>query len=266
MKKSLCLGSIMSLIMVVLISSVALKAQPWMDNLTDNQKQNFFEIQKSFEKYWKDKDITEKGKGWKPFKRWEWYWESRVSPSGNFPDPLLIYNENHKKSLQKSKANRLQGVGDWISLGPSTNAGGYGGLGRVNCVREDPSNTNTLWIGAASGGLWKSTDGGTSWSTTSDGLGSIGISDIAFGNNGAMYIATGDCDAGDIYSIGVLKSIDGGQTWNPTGLEWPQSNTNMIGRLLIIPGAPDILYASTRYGIWKSVDGGQLDKSIYRLG
>jgi hypothetical protein len=258
-KLTIYLSYLFGISLIFSLSFNALNAQPWTDKLSDKQKSNFFEIKKSFESYWKDKDITEKGKGWKAFKRWEWFWEQRLYPSGDFPNPMQTYLEKKKIESKNIKINGKLSVGSWTPLGPSTNAGGYGGLGRVNCVREDPSSSSIIWAGAASGGLWKSTDGGSTWTTNTDLIGSIGVTDIAFGYNNNMYIATGDGDAADIYSVGVLKSTDGGATWNSTGMSYTQNQTIRISRLLIIPGGStttDIVYSAGSNGINKTTNSG----------
>ena len=77
-------------------------------------------------------------------------------------------------------------------------------------------------MGAPAGGFWKSVDGGSNWITYTDNLPVIGVSSIAVDplNPQIIYIATGDANASDTYSIGVLKSIDGGLNWDTTGLSY----------------------------------------------
>jgi hypothetical protein len=62
-------------------------AQPWMSSVENNPRPNFFTIQKDFNQYWLGKTV-EKGKGYKAFKRWEWYWQTRINPDGTFPDAV----------------------------------------------------------------------------------------------------------------------------------------------------------------------------------
>ncbi|MBI2966296.1 MAG: hypothetical protein HYY40_00585, partial [Bacteroidetes bacterium] len=148
-------------------------SQPWINR--DNPPQNFFDIQKSFNNYWQGKTV-QKGKGWMPYKRWEYFWEPRVGASGKFPDAMVIYME-WLKEKQNSVAKSGM-AGNWTSLGP-LQVPTYGGAGRINCIRFDPTNSSTIWAGSPSGGLWKSDDGGTTWSTNTDLLPIIGVSDIA---------------------------------------------------------------------------------------
>lgn len=252
----------------LLAGSSGAPAQPWMDQVPAGSQQDFSSIQKAFNDYWKGRDTREKGKGWKQFKRWEWFWEQRVFPDGRFPDPMHLYNETLQEATRRSeRTGRF--AGSWSEMGPYTSPGGYSGLGRLNCVRLDPVNPFLLWVGSASGGLWKSTDGGAVWTTTTDELPSLGVTDIAIDptNGTTIYIATGDGDAGDTYSVGVLKSTDGGDTWNTTGLNWSTAQTRRITRLLMHPDNPAVLFAAGS-GIYRSTDAGaswiQVSANVYR--
>lgn len=232
------------------------QAQPWMEGLPESDP-NFYDIQHAFNRYWEGKDTKEKGKGWKAFKRWEWFWEQRVAPEGKFPDPMHLFEETRKTADRRGKRSEVF-AGNWTEMGPSQSPGGYAGLGRLNCVRVDPTNPGTLWVGSASGGLWKSTNAGTSWTTNTDELPSLGVTDIVIdpANTAVMYIATGDGDAGDTYSVGVLKSTDGGTTWNTTGLNWTVTQTRRISRLLMHPSNANLLIAAASNGIHKTTNGG----------
>lgn len=237
--------------------SVLLKAQPWMKNISE-ENPDFFTIQTAFKDYWKNKTI-EKGKGWKQFKRWEYFMEPRVYPSGYLQPDILWKEYLKEKERYSSKAI----VANWTALGPfetptDINSGTRRGSGRVNCIEFHPTNPNIFYVGAPAGGIWKTTDGGASWATTTDELTSMGVSDIAINplNPDIIYIATGDSDASDTYSIGILKSIDGGLTWNPTGLVYNVSSFRNMRRLIIHPTNPDILFAATNSGILKTIDGG----------
>ncbi len=169
------------------------------------------------------------------------------------------YNETHKVNADIAS-------GSWTFYGPSTSAGGNEGLGRINCIAFHPSLPNTYWAGTPAGGLWKTTDNGNTWTTNTDNLPVLGISDIAIDptNASIMYVATGDGDvanslqngAGDTKSIGVLKSTNGGSTWSTTGLNWNVSTQGLIRRLLINPNNTQILLAATSNGIYRTINGG----------
>lgn len=259
------------LVFLLIMGAVSLQAQPWNSLLPkakiENNSLTFFDIQKAFNDYWTPKNVGDgyyylngvrtKAGGWKQFKRWEWYWENRVNPvTGDFPNTSAW--EEYQK-IKKANTGARSPSGQWTSMGPSTSPGGYAGLGRLNCIGFHPTNNDTIYVGAASGGIWKTIDGGTTWIPQGDDLAAIGISDIivlSTTGNDEVYIATGDRDASDTYSVGVLKSTDGGSTWASTGLTFTAGQKRLINRLLIDPSNNTILYASTSVGVYKSTDSG----------
>lgn len=228
----------------------------WVQMMQDPSA-NFYDVQNAFYAYWNGRAI-EKGKGYKQFKRWEAYMEPRVYPSGDMKLPtqtfqnFLEWEETHPESPTTRAAGAV-----WAPMGPFGVSTG-GGAGRLNFLRFDPTNSNTMYVGAPDGGLWKSTNSGASWSTNTDQLTVIGCSDIAIDptNTQIMYLATGDGDAGDSYSTGILKSIDGGLTWSPTGLTWTASQGNLISKILINPSTPTTLLAATSLGIYRTTNSG----------
>src|SRR5690606_31659233 len=112
--------------------------------------------------------------------------------------------------------------GAWIEIGPiakpDNGTGQPNGNGRLNTICFHPTLANTMWVGAPAGGLWKTTDGGLTWSSNTDELATLGVSSILIDptNANVMYIGTGDRDAGDAPGLGVYKSTNGGTTWTQT--------------------------------------------------
>ena len=244
------------LLFAVFFFSFSFSAQVWVDKM-NNPNLSFYEIQETFKAHWKNR-IVEKGKGFKAFKRWEHYMKPRVYPSGDITLPSQTYGNYFdwkSQNLNSVIPNTING--NWTIIGPVGKPSG-GGAGRLNFIRFDPNNSSVMYVGAPDGGLWKSTNGGVSWSTNTDDLSVIGVSDLAIdpSNSQIMYLATGDNDAGDTYSIGVLKSIDGGTSWNPSGLVFPVSSARRISKILINPNNTQIIMAFASNGIWRSTDGG----------
>jgi photosystem II stability/assembly factor-like uncharacterized protein len=256
--------------MSMLIFTITAFSQQWTKNIKGKNNTNFYTYQKAFNEYWKNKDVDiEEEKncaegGWQQFKRWENFMEPRVFPSGKFFKPTILWDEWNKF---KSQNKRSVNAANWQLLGPSVVPSNGGGNGRVNCICFHPTDINTFWIGAASGGIWKTTDGGNTWnSLNSDLLPALSIADIAVNplHPDTMYIATGDGYGyevdnifwGGTYSAGVLKSTDGGLTWNATGLTYNQTDNNIIQRLVVCKANTKVLLASTRNGLWRSIDAG----------
>ncbi len=253
------------------------QAQEWRSNLPQNKLKNHTltlkDYQQAFAKYWSKERFKKapaeenkvRDENYEKFKRWEWYWETRVTPGTEaFPqknawDVFKQYMAGLPKDIQ------AQDKGNWVSDGPNQTKGGYAGLGRVNCVAFSPVDTNTLYVGTASGGIWKTTDLGGHWTPLGDFNMALGVADIVVENHGGddiVYLGTGDKDHWDTYSIGVLKSIDGGKTWEKTGLSWKQSYYGMVYRILKDPDDDNTLYVSTNKGLFKTTDGGDTFKMI----
>lgn len=253
------LTRLLSLALPLFVFDSSAFGQSWAEMMADPTV-NFYETQKAFETYWEGRDHTEKGKGWKPFKRWEWFMEQRVYPDGDLTVMDREMTTFFLEEQERLAAGLRTETGNWTSLGPSVIPANGGGAGRCNFLRFDPSNPNILWTGSPGGGLWKSTTGGSTWiNWNTDHLPVIGCTDLAIDPNNSqiLYLATGDGYGSDTYSIGVLKSTDGGLTWNTTGLNWNVSQTRRIRRLIIHPTNSNLLIAATSNGIYRTTNGGQ---------
>ncbi|MEI7501379.1 MAG: hypothetical protein WCK84_13145, partial [Bacteroidota bacterium] len=253
----------------IILSFKSLNAQEPSNANGNKSSANFYEFQKQFYNKWKDKPIT-RGSGYKPFKRWEWFWEQRVDRQGNFPPNNIVVTEWEKYARTHETDKSQDSVAYWTAMGPYATKSGYFGLGRINCIAFHPNDKNTFWVGTPSGGLWKTTDFGKTWTTNFDDQPVLGVSDMVIDstNPQVMYIATGDGDAahavgsingskaGDTKSIGVLKSINGGATWNTTGLNWSLDSNKLIRRLVMHPTKANTLFAASSSGIYRTINGG----------
>lgn len=118
------------------------------NKITD--KSSFFEVQKTLNDYWKNKNAEngyiinngEKAKvpDWKRFKRWEYYWEQRVNQkTGEFPKTTSI--DEYQKYLNQHPSLRKETAFNesWTNLGTNSSTGGYAGIGRINCIAFHPS-------------------------------------------------------------------------------------------------------------------------------
>ncbi len=158
--------------------------------------------------------------------------------------------------------------GNWTAIGPNQNIGG-----RVLCIAVDPTNSNNLFIGTASGGIWHSKTGGTgtnAWQPVSTGLPVLGVASIIIHptNPSIIYAGTGEVyrvDTSNIgfnvwkargtYGVGIIKSTDGGNSWKKI---YNKSLSNLFGvqMLKFDPVNPDIIYACTTDGLYRTTDAG----------
>lgn len=138
--------------------------------------------------------------------------------------------------------------------------------GRSCAVVGVPQRPFEFYFGSTGGGVWKTTDGGSSWDNVSDGFfgGSIGCVAIAPSDSDVIYVGTGEKTVrGNVsHGDGAWKSIDGGKTWQSIGLE----DSRHISRIRIHPTNPDVAYAAVmghlfgpnqQRGVFKTVDGGK---------
>lgn len=130
--------------------------------------------------------------------------------------------------------------------------------GRVDAVAGDAKNPQHLYAAGASGGVWVTTDGGTTWAPRAQTLPIITVSSIVVDQNNGniVYIGTGDADGFVTPSIGVYKSIDGGATWKATGLTFPVMDRIYIAKLAIDPTNGAKVYAAASDGVYYTSNGG----------
>ena len=144
--------------------------------------------------------------------------------------------------------------------------------GRSTSVCGVVKNQFTFYMGTSGGGLWKTIDGGLSWTNISDGYfesPSIGSIDVFQSNPDIIYVGTGSdgIRSNVIVGKGVYKSLDAGKSWEFKGLK----SAGQIGAIKVHPKNPDIVYAAaigqpfkqnTERGLFKSIDGGKNWKKI----
>src|SRR5207302_363485 len=152
----------------------------------------------------------------------------------------------------------LFGAMRWRQVGPFRG-------GRVLAVTGVPGEPNVFYFGAASGGVWKSTDAGANWTPIFDHepVASIGSIDVAASDHNIIYVGSGEaCIRGNItYGNGGYKSMDGGKTWKNIGLK----DTRHIGAVVIDPRNPNIVLVAAlghaygpndERGVFRTTDGG----------
>jgi photosystem II stability/assembly factor-like uncharacterized protein len=274
-------------------------AQQWLSALPPSERANptFETLRQAFERHYREHpiDLTEdklkptfefegeeeeneriEVEEYKMFRRWEWLVEPRAFPSGRLNlEQIAAFRKAVRGAdealvaRQGAAFNSLLEQKSWEALGPFDAVGGAN-MGRVNCVEVDPKNANIIYLCSADGGVWKSTDGGATWAPKFDTQLTLSVGDIAIDhkNTNVVYVATSDSYGygvpfwGGTYSVGVMKSIDGGTTWAETGLKWGVEQNRTIRRLVMHPSDPRILLAATSDGVYRTADGGATWKQI----
>jgi photosystem II stability/assembly factor-like uncharacterized protein len=138
--------------------------------------------------------------------------------------------------------------------------------GRTVAIAGVDSDPNVVYVGTASGGLWKTTDSGATWKGLFDNQTSVCIGDVAVSqsNPDIVWVGTGEANARNsvAWGDGVYKSVDGGSTWTNMGLR----DSHSIGRIAIHPKDPNIVYVAAlghlwgpnkERGVFKTTDGGK---------
>ena len=183
-------------------------------------------------------------------------------PVGAMNKAYQFYKNNYLSAQSK-----MNTAASWQSMGPD-NVGG-----RTISIAIDPVDTNVIWLGSASGGLWKSTTGGcgtNAWQYIATGFPVLGVAAIAVNpqNTQEVYIGTGETyDYGTSVNglvirttrgsngIGILKTTDGGNTWSQV-LNWSYDQRRSVWDIIVNPVNPMTIHAATTEGIFKSTDGG----------
>ncbi|OWY19596.1 T9SS C-terminal target domain-containing protein [Sphingobacteriales bacterium UPWRP_1] len=177
------------------------------------------------------------------------------------------FEQQYGKAFNTKAATEAAATGTWRSLGPK-NIGG-----RTLCLAFNPFNPNTLYVGSASGGLWRSFSGGEgqqAWHRVETGFPVLGVSAIAVSplDSNVLYLGTGEVynyqntmpgiairTTRGSYGIGILKTTDGGQTWSKS-LDWSYTDLRGVQDLAINPLNPNTVFAATTEGIFRSQDAG----------
>jgi hypothetical protein len=144
-------------------------------------------------------------------------------------------------------------VNSWSFLGPG-NVGG-----RTRALIIDPTNSSVMYAAAVAGGVWKSTNGGTSWAPTADFIANIAVNSLAMDptNHNVLYAGTGEgyFNGDSARGNGIFKTTDGGATWNQLAFTNSNSDFFYVNKIAINATASRI-YAATRTGVFRSIDGG----------
>ena len=253
----------------------ALRAQPTDQTLDEAlaniSGEDFFELQEVMNSYFERNPGAAREKHWR---RSEWFLEPRLFPEGemvNIPARTAMVHDRYTRSMANMPMESQRAPhGGWLFLGPtdwSTGGGLNWGLGRVNCVDFNPTNDNIMYVGTASGGVWRTLNGGTSWTNISPNIPLLSITDLVIHptSSATIWALTGDGDpvispgaahtSPEYASMGIIKTTDGGDTWYPTGFNFGYPGTIVPNKLIAHPTNPNIQFVASNSGIFKTTDG-----------
>jgi len=201
---------------------------------------------------------------------------ARAYPNADIPN-IARYSAFEQATLTKLyKTENLQSANQWLTIGPHNKGG------RTNAIAFNPQNPNTMYLGSASGGLWRSYTGGVGvdgWHYVPTGFPVLGVSSIAIepDDSNTIYIGTGEVynfDAAGTgaayrstrgtYGIGILKTTDGGQTWFKS-LDWTYQQQRGIWAVKINPLNPNTVWAATTEGTYRSYDAGTTWTQVHNV-
>ena len=210
------------------------------------------EIQNAAELYFASSDKG-RGTGYKSYKRWEYNALRMQDESGFLKSPDYYYNtlENYNAEHNLLQQNsRISSVASWEDLGPTNwnqTSGWNPGVGRITSIAFEENNDNHILVGSQTGGVWKSTDGGSTWSVLTDNLSNIVVYSLVIDPTNANNYFWGT-------SSGIIfKSTDSGATWN----QLADIGGGDVNKILIDPTNTNKMYCSAQYGgIFKSTDAG----------
>lgn len=198
----------------------------------------------------------------KPFEAASFRHFQRLSADGSIPENALLRAKEQRDALLASETAGAGITADsWTWIGP----GNIGG--RIRAILIHPTLPNTLWIGSASGGIWKTTDGGASWTPLDDFLPTLSIGcmmlkaddpDTLYAGTGEGFFETveGSSNTSAVRGAGIFRSTDAGESWT----QIPSTaipEFHFVNRLATHPSNPDLILAATNSGIWRSVDAGE---------
>ena len=227
------------------------------------------------------------------------YWSERASyPTGHFNPHWLVGAADQASKVQQSlpagielqrSAGRALDPGNFTPLGPRPLGSGGGVAGRTNVVVSHPTNPAIAWIGSDGGGVWKTTnccDASTTWVNTTDNSATLepiqnsAIGDLTLdpNNPNVLYAGTGDLRYGS-YSFGsngVLKSVDGGDTWTVKGETvfnpfYPPSANGVpqyqaIGKVAVDPNNSNIVIVGATPQARRMIDANRRTREVNIVG
>jgi len=245
---SFCLKFVTLLIFLFLGSS-SLEAQLFHENLANKGELSFDDIVKTTEKHY-DKIGRERGKGYKQFQRWKYWAERNLDANRKVRSNFQALKEYNKFTSKTATTNRnFDGIYEELGPQATINTSTWSSaLGRVSAIGLDPTDDNHVIVGSPTGGIWKTTDLGGSWTPLYDFAALIDVYSLEISHLNSDHYWAGLNGA-------LIKSTDGGMSWTNTS---GAPSSQIYNTVEMHPADASILFAVAQSGgqVVKSNDGG----------
>lgn len=239
------------LILVLAVTSLPLSAQKYQE-MIEAGTFTLAAIQQEAESHF---DVVGRGKGtgYKQFKRWEYVAQLELDAQGvkisNFTLSSLARDYRRAEREKQTESNNFGGA--WVQLGPTyhnATSGWNPGVGRVTSIGIETTNTDHIIVGSPTGGVWKTTDGGSTWIPLTDDYTTVDVYSLEISPYNNQHYLWGST------SGRVFQSLDGGATWAGTG---NIGGSGRISRIQFHPTDPTVVYAvSESVGLYRSTNSG----------
>ena len=197
------------------------------------------------------------------------YFQAISTPVGGKHSGYKTNYRFYELSKAQTSINRLKSAHEiypWVQRGP----GNVGGRTRSVIVDPDDTSFKTWFAAAVSGGIWKTTDEGKSWTNITPDLPNLATNTMAMApsDHNTIYAGTGEGygGVGMVGGNGIFKTTNRGITWQLLNATTVNDNFRFVNKILINPLNKNILLAATNKGIFKSSNGGQSWFGVYESG
>jgi hypothetical protein len=239
--------------------------------MMDDNSINFYDVCKEAEAYFSRINKDKKGSGYKPFLAWKAENEAKYFPSGNrlvdHNAPINAYVRIKNQQVSSAGSDTKQALklfvnSGWKNIGPDTMGlitGHYApGMGRVEDLAVNKSNPNQIYFSSRSGGLWRTNNGGTSWTQSTDFLPATGVTtfDVKPTHFDSVLIAVNN--SRNNYAYGIYRTTNGGATFSPTNFVAANLQSGGLGTNFRIyclkyhPSIPNLVFVATSAGLYRS--------------
>lgn len=265
------------LLLIFLVTlSLQLNGQNGFERLLDNKK-GFESICADFEDYFRAKangrSLKELAQGeyrdgsYVKYCRWKNFWKDHLTPDGKLGDISQPFRDGQNRGARSASVINPYQDTEWNNISNSEFITNQISLGRTTFVAFHPTDVDIFYVAAAIGGIWKTTDGGQTYTPLGDDLPYLAVSAIVIDQDSpnTIYIAVSDHLWYGPSGIGIYKSTDGGVTWNDTSLAFDFTDNIRIYYMSVDPNDSQKMMVATSDGLYSTTDGFTTNMKINNL-